>query len=162
MRPCCPGSPSCSPRASPPGPSARCPRFTSLPTHPDPCPCFIAQSLVTVSSLLPPSTTCLSLVLTRNEWVPGHSCTVERSTDGAQITLPDVYLNPTTVPKGTLLPLNSSSLAPPNNTKMLLVNLTQPLLPNGQLRCEILPRANSCLRCSCTLHCRTPIWLQTV
>ncbi|CAL8462933.1 g2467 [Coccomyxa elongata] len=52
----------------------------------------------------------------------------------SKITLPDVYLNPRTVPKGTVLPLNSSSLAPPNNTKTLLVNLTQPLLPNGQLR----------------------------
>lgn len=43
-------------------------------------------------------------------------------------------MDASTLPKGTVLPLNQSSLAPPNATKTLLVNLTQPLLPNGQLR----------------------------
>ncbi|KAK9907756.1 hypothetical protein WJX75_009340 [Coccomyxa subellipsoidea] len=52
----------------------------------------------------------------------------------SKITLPKEYLDPKTLPKGTILPFGQASLAPPNATKTLLVNLTQPLLPNGQLR----------------------------
>jgi hypothetical protein len=51
-----------------------------------------------------------------------------------QIRLPGQYLDPNTVPQGTVLPAGEASLMPPNRTKTIHLNLTQPLLPSGQLR----------------------------
>ncbi len=55
-----------------------------------------------------------------------------------QITTPDVLLDPHGPHPGAVLPVNESSLRPPKRTHFLYVNLTQPLLPTGQLRCVSL------------------------
>lgn len=75
-----------------------------------------------------------------------------------QITLPKEYLDPKTLPKGTVVPYNETSLAPPNATKTLLVNLTQPLMPNGQLRWGTPLRSDRSLShtplaCSLSMSC---------
>ncbi len=59
-----------------------------------------------------------------------------------QITTPDVLLDPHAPHPGAVLPVNESSLRPPKRTHFLYVNLTQPLLPTGQLRCVSLAHAS--------------------
>ena len=61
-----------------------------------------------------------------------------------QITLPAAYLNASTLPNGTGTPDGLASLAVPNNTHSLFINLTQPLLPSGQLRCFVAGPPPAC------------------
>lgn len=48
--------------------------------------------------------------------------------------MPAAYLSAQTLPAGTAIPGNMSDLAMPPFNAHLLINLTQPLLPSGQLR----------------------------
>lgn len=52
----------------------------------------------------------------------------------AQLVMPRAYLSAQTLPAGTVTPQNSSDLLMPPFNAHLLINLTQPLLPSGQLR----------------------------
>ena len=63
----------------------------------------------------------------------------------AQIVLPTAYLSAATLPAGTGVPSGYASLAVPNRTHSLFINLTQPLLPSGQLRCCCIGRIPSAL-----------------
>ena len=51
-----------------------------------------------------------------------------------QITLPEALLNASTVPQGTVLPVNETTLVPPNRTHILHVTFSTVLLPSGQIR----------------------------
>ncbi len=51
-----------------------------------------------------------------------------------QITLPEAFLNASTIPQGTVLPVNETTLVPPNRTHILHVTFSTVLLPSGQIR----------------------------
>ena len=51
-----------------------------------------------------------------------------------QITLPQAFLNASTIPQGTVLPVNETTLVPPNRTHILHVTFSTVLLPSGQIR----------------------------
>ena len=51
-----------------------------------------------------------------------------------QITLPEALLNASTIPQGTVLPVNETTLVPPNRTHILHVTFSTVLLPSGQIR----------------------------
>ena len=51
-----------------------------------------------------------------------------------QITLPEALLNASTIPIGTVLPVNETTLVPPNRTHILHVTFSTVLLPSGQIR----------------------------